>query len=81
MAAPRSLAERLRDHREEFTLALELGCTPKEAREQIDRAKALAKFLSGQARLAALRSGRPIPPPQTSQPEQDDAPRFYWQRD
>ena len=77
MAAPRSLAERLRAHREEFTLALELGCTPKEAREKIDRAKARAKFLSGQARLAALRSGKT--PPNQAAPEQP--PLQWWQRD
>lgn len=72
MAVPRkpaSLAERYRAHREAFELARELGCTPKEAEEQIARRKARQQWQQGHDRLEALRNAPihradPEPPPQ-----------------
>lgn len=39
MARYASEAERLRAHREAFTLALQLGCTPREAEREMRRRK------------------------------------------
>lgn len=39
MARYASEAERLRAHREAFTLALQLGCTPREAERELRRRK------------------------------------------
>lgn len=50
MAAPRSLADRYRAGREAFTLALELGCTPAQARAELDRRQALANLQQTMAR-------------------------------
>ena len=43
MPGPASLAEQYRAHREAFELALELGCTPKEAGRELRR-RALARL-------------------------------------
>lgn len=41
--APVSQAERWRAHREEMELAQQLGCTPKEARAELDRRRAIER--------------------------------------
>lgn len=63
MPAPRSLAERCRAHREEMTLALELGCTPREARTELDRRAAWARLNETRARIAAAQRARARPTP------------------
>lgn len=54
-----SLAERLRAHREAFELALELGCTPREAEEELARRAARKRWEESRDRLAAKRNARP----------------------
>ena len=76
MARRLTRAERLALHREEMLLARELGCTPKEARAELDRRAARARWLQAEARLAALRAGRPVP----AEPN-EPAPPQWWQRD
>lgn len=56
-----SLAERLRAHREAFQLALQLGCTPKEAEQEIARRKTAARSREVRARLAAKMNAPPRP--------------------
>ncbi len=56
----RSLAERYRAHRAAFTLALELGCTPKEAELELRRREALARHREATARLAAKLAAEPV---------------------
>lgn len=47
MARYASEAERLRAHREAFTLALELGCTPREAEAELRRRKTRRRATCG----------------------------------
>lgn len=61
MARFASEAERMRAHREEFTLALELGCTPKEAREKLRAMRARERDRAAADRLAA-RMEAPLTP-------------------
>lgn len=59
MARPASLAEHYRAHRAAFELAMERGCTPKEA-EQILRAhRAAERDREATARLEAKMSAAP----------------------
>lgn len=51
MARPATPAEKMRAHRQAFLLALELGCTPKEAEAQIAR-------IAEREQLRALRDRR-----------------------
>ena len=51
--AAASPAERYRRHREAFTLALQLGCTPREAEAELKRRSTLARIARAKARLAA----------------------------
>jgi hypothetical protein len=53
MAPPKSLAEHYRAHRAAFELALELGCTPKEAADELRRREARARDREAMARLQA----------------------------
>ncbi len=53
-----SLAERLRRHRMAFELALELGCTPKEAEEELDRREARRRWEEARDRLNAKRNAK-----------------------
>ena len=48
-----SLAERYRAHGEAFVLALELGCTPREAEAEIRRRQARLRWLAGEQRRQA----------------------------
>lgn len=52
MAAP-SLAERYRAHRAAFTLALELGITPREAEAMIRQREARLRWLGAEQRRQA----------------------------
>ena len=55
------LADRLRAHREAMELALQLGCTPAEARQELDRRAAWDRHRPLMARAA--RGPPPKPPP------------------
>lgn len=57
-----SPAERWRQHRAAFTLALELRCTPAEAAQELARREARARWEASNARLQAKMNGRPLPP-------------------
>lgn len=48
----RSIAERCRQHREEMLLARELHCTPAEARAELTRRAARARWQEAERRLA-----------------------------
>jgi hypothetical protein len=50
---PRSPAEYYRAHREAMELALQLGCTPKEAAELLRKRAAQAAEAAARARMAA----------------------------
>lgn len=75
-----SLADRFRANREAFELGLQLGCTPAEARAEMDRREARDRWAATERRLqaklaapslAVLRAGH--------DPEEPPIP--YWQRD
>lgn len=59
--APQPLAQRLREHRELFELALQLGVTPAEARAHRDQAAARARWEATRDRLNAKRNA-PLKP-------------------
>ena len=59
MAKYASLAERYRAHNRAFKLALEMGCTPKEAECELERREAHARWQETHAKLVAQeRAGR-----------------------
>lgn len=53
MARPLTQAEKWRAHRAAFELALELGCTPKEATREMERIAARERHRASSDRLAA----------------------------
>lgn len=53
MARHQTTAEQLRAHRAAFTLALELGCTPREAEQELRRRAAKAREEESKRRMAA----------------------------
>jgi hypothetical protein len=53
MAGPASTAEQTRRRREAFTLAMELGCTPREAEDEIRRRIASQKEADIMRRMEA----------------------------
>lgn len=71
-----SEAERLRAHRQAFELALELGCTPKEAEQEIARIAARERLRARMDRIAA-RNAKPrlTGPIHLAEPE---GPRRRW---
>lgn len=75
MACGASRAEQLRAHREAFTLALELGCTPKEAADILRRRAAQASEAESRRRMAA----KDAPSPRLAEPEEPREP--WWRRD
>lgn len=77
-----SEAEYYRAHREAFLLAQELGCTPKEAEDELRRRQAFARDREATRRLAAKRNA-PCSRELASRAghEPDEAPVPYWQRD
>ncbi len=72
MPRPQTQAEKWRAHREAFLLALELGCTPKEAEREIARIKAREADRAASDRLAA-KLATPIMPA-LQQPRDRDEP-------
>lgn len=54
-----SSAEQTRQARLAFELALELGCTPREAAEELRRRAAMERHREAAARLAAKRAEKP----------------------
>lgn len=60
MPQPTTIAEKMRAHREAFELALELGCTPREAEKELRRRRAWADHEDLQRRAAA-KLARPAP--------------------
>ena len=75
MARPLTQAEIWRAHREAFTLALELGCTPKEATREIARIKAREAHRAASDRLAA-KMAAPLQPQPNFEP--DPTPAEPW---
>lgn len=71
MAGRVSLAEHYRSHRQAFALALELGCTPREAEEELARLAARDRCAAANARLSRLQ--HPTTPTPTI--------AAWWQRD
>lgn len=59
MSRPASLAEHYRAHREAFLLALELGCTPREAEAELRKRRAAERDAECTRRLAAKMAGEP----------------------
>lgn len=53
MARSTSIAEHYRAHRQAFELALELGCTPKEAEAELARRAARDRWLATRRKLQA----------------------------
>lgn len=51
-----SIAEKYRQHDREMKLALELGCTPLEAKHELRRRESLARIAERQRRLDAMRA-------------------------
>lgn len=68
-------AEIWRAHREAFVLALELGCTPREATREIARIKAREAHRASADRLAA-RMAEPLRPAPVS--DSDNAAAEPW---
>lgn len=60
MNARPSSAEQTRQARLAFELALELGCTPREAAEELRRRAAMERHREAAARLAAKRAEKPL---------------------
>ena len=73
----RTPAERFRRNREAFVLALELGITPREAGEELDRREAVTRHRAG-ARALAARMTPPLLAP-IAEPEPPRQP--WWQQD
>ncbi len=76
MARYASEAERLRAHRRAFELALELGCTPREAEQEIARIEARERHRARADRLAAKMAA-----PLTAAPihmAEPEGPRRPW---
>lgn len=59
MARHATEAERLRAHGAAFELALELGCTPKEAEIELRRRARLASIREKQRQIAAMQAHSP----------------------
>lgn len=57
----RSLADRYRAHREEMLVALELGCTPREARCEIATRAARQRWCEAKAKLDRKMNAVPRP--------------------
>lgn len=79
MTRPLTQAEKWRAHREAFTLALELGITPKEAEREIARIKAREAHRAATDRLAA-KMAAPLPKPNFDADESRD-PQPWMMRD
>lgn len=71
MPQPTTIAEKMRAHREAFELALELGCTPREAEKELRRRRAWADHEDLQRRAAA-KLAAPAPRTATTATAPDD---------
>lgn len=81
MAALSPSAARIRQHRLAFQLALELGCTPREAEEELRRRAAAQRNQAACARLAAKLAAQQ---PCISSPVRDadiEPVQPWWKRD
>ena len=56
MMPRQTLAEKYRRHREEFNLALELGCTPLDARHELNRRASRERIAELQRKIDATRT-------------------------
>lgn len=75
MARNASLAERYRAHGEAFRLALELGCTPREAECELERRAAHARWEETRNRLAARMNAAPRAQISAPMPDRDGPAR------
>lgn len=73
MARPSSIAEHYRAHREVFSLAQELGCTPREAQAEMACRAAKARWEETAGRLRARMEAAPRA--RASAPVENDAAR------
>lgn len=64
MGARSSSAEQTRQARLAFELALQLGCTPREAAEELRRRAAMERHREAADRLAAKMAERPLTAPE-----------------
>lgn len=80
MAGSTSLADRLRQHRLAFELALKLGCTPKEAEIEMRRRAAVERDQQASARLAA-KLAKPMPIATRNITHGDEPQQPWWNRD
>lgn len=71
MARAPSLAEYYRAHRAAFLLALELGCTPREAEREMARRQARERHRAASDRLEARMAGAPNGLPRLIEPHDD----------
>lgn len=62
-----------------FELALQLGCTPKEAEQELARRDAVDRHRIAQARLDAVRAGHR--PPADPKPSDENRPQPWWLKD
>jgi len=86
MARSSSTAERLRRHRLAFGLALELGCTPREAEEEMRHREAMERHRKAKARLDArlavpLQRLLPDAAPPMIEREASEPVQLWWKRD
>jgi hypothetical protein len=68
-----SSADECRRRREAFELALKLGCTPREAADQLRRAAAQEQEAASKERMAARETRRLTPP--------NPRPKLWYQED
>lgn len=73
-----STAEKYRQHRAAMELSLELGCTPREAADELSRRAAWAHLSETRARLQAKTA--PLPAARMAA-DQEPAPELWWKRD
>ncbi len=81
MPALSTSAARIRQHRLAFEMALKLGCTPREAEEEMRRRAAIERDQQASARLAVKLAQ---PHPRISAPASDadsDPVQPWWLRD
>ena len=75
-----SLAEQYRRHRQAFLLALELGCTPREAEAEMRRREARERWRAGRDRFEA-RMAAPVDAPGMSENRGERDPQPWMMRD
>lgn len=78
MAPPVSSAEQIRRRREAFILALKLGCTPREAEDEIRKRIAREQEQAAMRRMAARSASQPKA---IRGEDQDERPQLWWTKD